>query len=38
MLAGGGPGVSLALGSPTFGQITSALDSRIVQLAMKYVF
>jgi len=34
----GGSGVSLALGSPTFGQIISALDPRILQLAMKYVF
>ena len=34
----GGSGVSVALGSPTFGQITSALDPRILQLAMKYVF
>ena len=34
----GSPGVSLALGAPNFGQITSALDPRIVQLAMKYVF
>jgi hypothetical protein len=34
----GTPGVSLALGAPNFGQITSALDPRIVQLAMKYVF
>jgi hypothetical protein len=32
------PGVSLALGSPNFGQITSALDPRIFQLAAKYVF
>ena len=37
-LSAGGSGVSLALGSPNFGQITSALDSRIVQLAIKYVF
>jgi len=34
----GGPGISLALGSPNFGQITSALDPRIIQVAMKYVF
>ena len=32
------PSPSLALGSPTFGQITSALDPRILQLAVKYVF
>jgi len=37
-LSAGGPGISLALGSPTFGQITSALDPRILQLAAKYVF
>ncbi len=36
--AAGNAGVSLAFGSPTFGQITSALDPRIVQLAMKYIF
>jgi hypothetical protein len=34
----GNPGVSLSLGSPTFGQITSALDPRILQMAVKYVF
>ena len=37
-LTAGSPGVSLALGSLNFGQITSALDPRILQLAMKYVF
>jgi hypothetical protein len=37
-LLAGGPGVSTTLGTQTFGQITSALDSRILQLAMKYVF
>jgi hypothetical protein len=36
--AAGSPGVSLALGSLNFGQITSALDPRILQLAIKYVF
>jgi hypothetical protein len=30
--------VSVSFGSPTFGQITSARDPRILQLAMKYVF
>jgi outer membrane receptor protein involved in Fe transport len=34
----GSPGVSLILGSANFGQITSALDPRILQLAMKYEF
>jgi hypothetical protein len=37
-LSAGDPGVSRAFGSPTFGQITSALDPRIIQLAIKYVF
>ena len=37
-LTAGSPGVSLALGALNFGQITSALDPRILQLAMKYVF
>jgi hypothetical protein len=37
-LSAGGAGVLLALGSPPFGQITSALDPRIIQLAMKYIF
>ena len=37
-LSAGDPGVSVALGSSTFGQITSALDPRILQLEMKYVF
>ena len=36
--AAGSSGVSLALGSLNFGQITSALDPRILQLAIKYVF
>jgi hypothetical protein len=34
----GNSGVVTTLGSPTFGKITSALDPRIVQLAMKFVF
>jgi hypothetical protein len=37
-LTAGGAGVSTALGSQTFGQITSALEPRILQLAMKFVF
>lgn len=34
----GGSGVNTTFGTPTFGQITSALDPRIVQLAMKFTF
>ena len=37
-LTAGSSGVSLALGSLNFGQITNALDPRILQLALKYVF
>jgi hypothetical protein len=37
-LAAGGSGVVLTYGSPNFGQITSALDPRIIQLAMKLSF
>jgi hypothetical protein len=37
-LSAGGSGASLALGALNFGQITSALEPRILQLAMKYVF
>ena len=36
--AAGSSGVSLAIGSANFGQITSALDPRILQLAIKYLF
>jgi hypothetical protein len=37
-LAAGGSGVVTTFGLPTFGLITSALDPRIVQVAMKFVF
>ena len=37
-LAAGGSGVITTFGSPNFGQITSALDPRILQLAMKFTF
>ncbi len=37
-LQAGGAGVVTTFGSPNFGQITSALDPRILQLAMKYTF
>jgi len=37
-LAAGASGLSLTFGTPTFGQITSALDPRILQLAMKFTF
>ena len=37
-LAAGASGVNTTFGSPTFGQITSALDPRIIQLAMKFSF
>jgi len=30
--------VNTTFGSPTFGQITSALDPRIIQLAAKFSF
>ena len=37
-VAGGGSGVSLTYGASTFGQVLTALDPRIVQLALKLVF
>jgi Carboxypeptidase regulatory-like domain len=37
-LAAGASGLGLTFGTPTFGQITSALDPRILQVAMKFSF
>jgi len=37
-LQAGASGLQLTYGTPTFGQVTSALDPRIVQLAMKFTF
>jgi hypothetical protein len=37
-LSAGGSGVVTTFGSPNFGQIISALDPRILQLAMKFSF
>jgi outer membrane receptor protein involved in Fe transport len=37
-LAAGGSGLGLTFGTPTFGQVTSALDPRILQLALKFTF
>jgi len=37
-LLAGASGINTTFGTPTFGQITSALDPRIIQLAMKFSF
>jgi hypothetical protein len=37
-LTAGGSGLVTTFGAANFGHITSALDPRIVQLALKYVF
>jgi hypothetical protein len=37
-LQSGASGLGLTIGTPTFGTITSALDPRILQLAMKFSF
>ncbi len=37
-LAAGASGLSLTYGTPTFGEITSAQDPRILQLALKFTF
>jgi hypothetical protein len=37
-LTAGASGVNTTFGTPTFGQITSALDPRIIQLAAKFSF
>jgi hypothetical protein len=37
-LTAGASGLGLTFGTPTFGQVTSALDPRILQLALKFTF
>ena len=37
-LQAGASGIQLNYGTPTFGQVTSSLDPRIMQLAMKFEF
>jgi len=37
-LAAGASGLGLTFGTPTFGQITSAQDPRILQMALKFMF
>ena len=37
-LQAGASGINTTFGTPTFGQVTSALDPRILQMAMKFSF
>jgi hypothetical protein len=37
-LTAGASGLGLTYGTPTFGEVTSALDPRILQMALKFVF
>jgi hypothetical protein len=37
-LQAGASGLALTYGTPTFGQVTSALDPRILQLALRFIF